>query len=169
MVWPGDRVAGCGTFTEARVPEQLPDDAGVSHRPPGPWLQDTRRRPLLVVRPPDTGVIDGRACGEVVDQHIREAEVVTALDDAVARECQDAGRTAATAVVVPESRSDATWETGVRDGVPAPVDEGNPGCVSGDLREQPKDLRVAGRAVAPAIAVALNDLVTGPLSSVHLL
>jgi hypothetical protein len=48
-----------------------------------------------MIRPTHTCVVDGGMSREVVDEHVREVEVVTTLDDAVAREGQDAGSPAA--------------------------------------------------------------------------
>lgn len=108
VVGPGERVPGCAAFAEPGVPKKLSDDASVSHCPPGPRLELAWGRAVLMVQPAHPGVIYCCACGEVVDQRIRETEVVSPLDDAVASERQDAGSPAAPTVVVPESGSDPT-------------------------------------------------------------
>jgi hypothetical protein len=111
---------------------------------------------VLVVRPPHTCVIDDGTCREVIDQHVGEAEVVTTLGNAVAREGEDASGPAAPGIVVPESGPDPARKPGLADGLPAAVTESGPGLISGYPSEQAKDLGVADRTVAPAVAVALD-------------
>jgi hypothetical protein len=65
---------------------------------------------------------------------------------------------AAPGVVVPESRPAPTRKSGLADGLPAAVTESGPGLITGYPGEKAEDLGVASRAVAPAIAVALDEL-----------
>jgi hypothetical protein len=111
-----------------------------------------------MVGPPSTCVIDGGTCYEVVDQHVRELEGVTTLGHAVAREGEDASGPAAPGIVVPESGRDPTRKSGLTDGSPAAVAVSGPGLICSYLSEQAKDLGVAGRATAPAVAVALDEV-----------
>jgi hypothetical protein len=113
-----------------------------------------------MVRPPHAGVVDGGMCNQVVDQLVGEVEVVTTLDDAVTGEGQDAGRPTAAAVVVPEPGPDPTPKSGLADRAPTAVTERGPRLVRGDLSEQPKDLGVASWAVAPAVALPLDQVRT---------
>ena len=72
------------------------------------------------------------------------------LDNAVAREGEDASGPAAPGIVVPESAPDPGRESGLADGSPSAVTESGPDLISGYPSEQAKDLGVAGRTVAPA-------------------
>jgi hypothetical protein len=69
VIGPADRVTGAATGAESRGTKQFPDDASITHRPPGPWLQVAGRCPVLMIRPPHTFVVDGGTPREVVDEH----------------------------------------------------------------------------------------------------
>jgi hypothetical protein len=107
-----------------------------------------------------TELVHGGSSGEVVHQDIGEVEGVAVLHDAVTGQREYAGGPAASSVVVPEAGPNAVWQARCGDGAPAPVGESAPGLLPGDLAEQPEHLGVTCRPVAPAEAVALDELRT---------
>lgn len=153
-----DRVRIGSTGADPRVAQEFGNDAGVTHRPSGARVQCGRTRPVLVVGPACSGGVDHGPCGEILDEEIGEVPGVAVFDDPVEGQREDPGSPAAPAVVVPEARTDSSWQTGGGDRVPAPVHESLPVGVAGDLREKAEDLGIAGRAVAPPEAVPLDDV-----------
>lgn len=114
---------------------------------------------MLVVAPPRAGDVGGRACGEIRGEHAGEYVAVgETLRFQVTGQREHAGRAAASPAVVPEAGPQPSRQPGAGDGVPAPAYQTGPGRITGDLAEQPEYLRVAGRPVAPAVAVPLDTV-----------
>ena len=97
---------------------------------PARGASEPRRRPMLASRAAHPVGIDGRSLNQVVDERVGEVGGIGLLDDPVARQRQYAGSSTASAVVVPETRSDAAGQSGARHGVPAAFGEGGPDAIS---------------------------------------
>ena len=87
--------------------------------------------------------------------------VLGLLSVLVAGQRQDSGCPAAVTAIVPEPGPDPARQAAVGNGMPASVGKRGPGGVPGDRAEQPENLGVARRAVAPSVAVALDQV--GPV------
>ncbi len=112
---------------------------------------------MLVIAPARTAGVDRGPGGKIINKDVRERHVVRTVGPPVASQRENSGRAAAPAAIVPESRPQPGRQARVRHGVPAPLGQGRPGRVAGDLREPAERLGIPGRAVAPAVAVTLDQ------------
>ena len=166
MVWPGDCVSWRSSGAGAGETQQFANDAGVAHRPSGARVERAGRSTVLVIRPAHAVGIGGCPGREILDEYVGEVEVLCLLNVPVAGQRQDSRRPAAVTAVVPEPGTDAARQAAVGHGMPASAGECGPGGVPGDRAEQPENLGVARRAVAPAVAVALDQV--GPMLRVRM-
>lgn len=112
---------------------------------------------MLVVGPSCAGGVDRGPDIEVVDEEVGEVEGIALFNDPIEGKSQNACGSAAAPVVVPEAGADPLRQTRCCDGVPALIRELLPEAIAGDLGQEPKHLSIAGRTVAPAEAVPLDD------------
>lgn len=113
---------------------------------------------MLVVGPAGAVGVPDRAGDEVRDEDVGEVVWVLLFGDPVAGQGKDARGSAAAAVVVPEAGAGSLGQAGVGARVPATVGKGGPDGVGRDAPQQPEDLGVASRAMAPAVADGLDDI-----------
>ena len=156
MVGPWHRILAHLALAEPHVSQEFADDAGIAHCPSGARFEVTLRRPMFVIGPSHTGVVQGGVRHQIVDQDIREVKVVATFDHAVTRQCEHTRRATTATIVVPESRPLPFRKTRFNYRAPTSIAQNGPNQIAGDASEEPKNLRIARGSVTPAVAVALD-------------
>ncbi len=166
VVGPLDRVGRIAPGGDPRVPQQLPDQPGVAHRPARPGLELGRAGPVLEFdqRAPAASTV-ARWARSATSTSAKARPSPSSTSRSHGEREHPAGPAAAPAVV-PEPGPQPRRQAGGGDRVPAPVDQRSPAIAAAcalrtarpvrELREEPEDLGVARRAVAPAVGVPLE-------------
>ena len=161
----GDGIRRIPAGADAGVSKQFRDDPGVTVGPSGVWIELARGFPMLRIGPASAVGVDGCSSGQVREQDVGEVETVGTFDVPIACERQYSRRPAAPAAVVPETGLQPLWQAGVDGGVPTLIREGEPGRILAHRAEKAEDPGVADRTVAPAVAVALDQI--GPVRRIR--